>query len=106
MKTSVKIVAATCFALANYSATAAQDMAANCRIGIYHLRDGSDEGGECGCRCVDPVGARPDEPRDHDDSTGAQDDSHDLAGRKVGAALDSDLGDARERLAVFIGGVG
>ena len=42
MKTAVKIVAATCFALANYSATAAQDTTANCRIGIYHLRDGSD----------------------------------------------------------------
>src|ERR1700694_4200222 len=42
MKTAVKIVAATCFALANYSATAVQDMTGDCRIGIYHLRDGSD----------------------------------------------------------------
>jgi len=41
MKTAVKIVAATFFAVA-YSATAEQDMTGNCRIGIYHLRDGSD----------------------------------------------------------------
>src|SRR5947207_223414 len=40
--TAVKIVAAICFALANYIATASQDMTANCLIGIYHLRDGSD----------------------------------------------------------------
>lgn len=42
MKSAVKIVAAACFALPNYSATAANDITANCRIGIYHLRDGSD----------------------------------------------------------------
>jgi uncharacterized protein len=42
MKTAVRIVAATCFALASYSATAADDATANCRIGIYHLSDGSD----------------------------------------------------------------
>jgi len=42
MKTAVKIVIAALFVVAYHSATAAQDMVGNCRIGIYHLRDGSD----------------------------------------------------------------
>ena len=42
MKTAVKVVIATLFVVAGYSATAAQDAVGNCRIGIYHLRDGSD----------------------------------------------------------------
>jgi uncharacterized protein len=43
MKTAVTIVSATFFAVAHHSATArAQDMSGDCRIGIYHLQDGSD----------------------------------------------------------------
>jgi pimeloyl-ACP methyl ester carboxylesterase len=42
MKAAVKMMAATLFAVAYHIATAAQDRVGDCRIGIYHLRDGSD----------------------------------------------------------------
>jgi pimeloyl-ACP methyl ester carboxylesterase len=43
MKTVVKILAAAFFvASASHSATAAQQMSGDCRIGIYHLRNGID----------------------------------------------------------------